>query len=254
MFHVLEAIKLIFAIKRNPEKANNLKRTYENKIGSTEVFLEATPTVLILIFIARNDYENGTSIILVGGQNGNDVWIFVTSFVASVLSASFGLAKCLKFGVCRLIAEGGAMDGYFTCRFFMAFLSCGSVLWAKGFMIGVIEVVILDVHRSSIQVAMAFCFGLFIPNMALALWSSVGSSKSSLKMLIHHPSIIILPMFTFFTFSKMSTGCCGKEDNRVRFSPVYTCINILISCGYWGLWVAQGGLLSQILGVPVQKG
>merc|ERR1719510_608951 len=79
----------------------------------------------------------------------------------------------------------------------------------------------------------------FLPPILLSLFSTVNFfNKSSLKILYRHPSLIILPTVTFFTFSRLNIGCCS-ENNKVRFSKKFTYINIAVSTvSYvvWGVW------------------
>ena len=52
---------------------------------------------------------------------GNYRTLFLTTYITSVLSAAFGLAKCLKTGVARIIQSKGPVDGYLSSRFILAF-------------------------------------------------------------------------------------------------------------------------------------
>ena len=175
-------------------------------------------------------------------------WIFILGFISSVLSACLGGAKALRLGICTTIADSDSID-IFTGRFLMAFLSCGLVGVSKGFMIAIFvdnaEMRKNEPVPLQIEVAVALCLGLFLPQLLLALWSSFGATKASLKTIIQHPSIIIVPMFTFFTFSKMNTFC-GDRDVRIKFSPLYTWINMILSSVY-------GGLVITVLSGPEYK-
>ena len=172
-----------------------------------------------------------------------DYFFFGVAFGSSILAASIGMAKTLRYGICRIIADSDAID-LFTGRFLMACLSCGLALLSKGFMIVTImykhvRFERFDENYTKLEVlqpqqlaeAVALCFGLFIPQLILAIWSSVGAKKSSLKMIIQHPSIILLPIYTFYTFSKINT-INGDRDVRVKLSPLYTSINMFLSFGY----------------------
>ena len=145
MTSFLEAIKLILAIKRNPEKDGKLKRSFENLIGATEVFVEATPSVLIQIAIylhvrLRGDLGSSVNAIMTPpqrfGVDGHT--IFAITFATSILSASFGLANSLKLGVCRTMGDGGTLDGLLSPRFLLAVLACGAALVTKGVMLGIL--------------------------------------------------------------------------------------------------------------------
>ena len=66
---------------------------------------------------------------------------------------------------------------------------------------------------------------LFLPQLLLALVAVLDySSRDSLKILFTQPALILLPVFTPFTFSRIS-----RADNRVKFSVSLTFINIGIS-------------------------
>ena len=123
---------------RNPTKAPELIRAYEIMFGLTEVLIEAGPTTLIILVILVRDpsffleFENPYESSLVS----NDT-VFHFGFISSFLSASFGLAKALRYGICRTMADADAVD-LLTGRFLMAFLSCGLVVVSKGVMIAMI--------------------------------------------------------------------------------------------------------------------
>ena len=57
---------------------------------------------------------------------------FFTTYAISIISAALGLAKCLKNGVARPIAPGGALDGLLTGKFVVALLASAGSLVAKG--------------------------------------------------------------------------------------------------------------------------
>ena len=140
------------------------------------------------------------------------------------------------------MADADAVD-LLTGRFLMAFLSCGLVVVSKGVMIAMIssnvgsyfaykdEENYSDLWAREVVVSVAAVVGLYVPNLILALWSSVGATKSSLKILIQDPSILLLPTFTFFTFAKINTFH-GDKDVRVKFSSLYTVINMAWSFVY----------------------
>ena len=57
---------------------------------------------------------------------------FIITYHISVISAALGLAKCLKNGVARPIAPGGALDGLLTGKFLLVFMASGWTLVTKG--------------------------------------------------------------------------------------------------------------------------
>lgn len=68
---------------------------------------------------------------------------------------------------------------------------------------------------------------IFIPSFLLAIISTLDLfNKKSLSILISHPYLVLLPTFTYFSFSKLQTG-----DRRISISPVLTLMNILLING-----------------------
>ena len=67
---------------------------------------------------------------------GMSSYRFFFTYVTSILSASLGLAKCLKYGVARPIRPGGSLDGLFTGRFVLAFISSALCLIFKSVCLG----------------------------------------------------------------------------------------------------------------------
>ena len=62
---------------------------------------------------------------------------FLITYSLSIISASLGLAKCLKNGVARPIGAGGCLDGLLSARHLLAFFASGFSLGARGFCLGV---------------------------------------------------------------------------------------------------------------------
>lgn len=71
---------------------------------------------------------------------------------------------------------------------------------------------------------------LYLPQLLLALMTTLSLNSSSLTILRNHPSLIVLSVFTFFTFAKQNNFCWAQPgDSRVMFCPHNTKINIGIS-------------------------
>merc|ERR1719273_1995888 len=68
---------------------------------------------------------------VVVGQ-GTEATLFFVTFSTSALSAGLGLAKCLKVGPCRVLAEGGCLGGLLAPRFLLLFAACLLSLFGKG--------------------------------------------------------------------------------------------------------------------------
>ena len=179
---------------------------------------------------------------------------FVTTYTISIISAALGLAKCLKSGVARPIAPGGALDGLLTVKFLIAFLASAMGLVTRAVCIG-LTVGIWAPHNPLAQ-ALTPVF-LFLPPLLLSLFSTLNFlNVSSLKILYRHPSLIILPTVTYFTFGRHNTGCssyCCSENNRVIFSKKFTWVNIAVSTvaylvwGVWMFWKLQWEIVQMFL-------
>lgn len=235
-----EAAKLIYSIYRDPVKGKKEKKDYDQNIGLHEVFLESVPTALIITVIAVKVADNNNDsdslslgqIIFDDGLFIDGYTEFFITFSLSVISACVGLAKCLKNGVARTIGAGGRLDGLLSARHLLAFLACGLCLVARGVCLGFASAGFWsDLYKS--------LFFLFAPLFLLAIFSTLDlSSKSSLKIITHHPSLLLLPtFFTFFTFSRVKVGCCGGES-RVMFSRKYTFVNMAVSILGYVHWLA----------------
>ena len=63
---------------------------------------------------------------------GSTPELFIFTFITSILSASFGMAKSLKLGVCRTMASEGPLDGLLTGKFILLVLTCAGILVSEG--------------------------------------------------------------------------------------------------------------------------
>ena len=79
------------------------------------------------------------SIMFAGDQRYPDTF-FIFTYTISIISASFGLAKCIKVGVTRTIGPGGPLDGLLSSRFVVAFFACGLVLVSRALIFGIVTV------------------------------------------------------------------------------------------------------------------
>ena len=134
MMFFSEAGKLIYFIYKDPVKGKKEKRDFDQNISLHEVFLEAVPTTVIITVIwfkeGRTIFRDGT---FIDGPSE-----FLITFSLSVISASLGLARCLKNGVARPIGDGDFLDGLLSSRHLLAFLSCGFCLVARGLCLGLV--------------------------------------------------------------------------------------------------------------------
>jgi len=247
-----EAARIIYHLVTKPSEGKKKKKIFDQDVGSLETCLESVPSTFIITAIwilatsgsgsLRNIIFNRHSPSLFtrifGLSPSRDVAYaeFFTTYAISIISAALGLAKCLKNGVARTIAPGGPLDGLLSGKFLLGFLASVALLVARGVCIGATALPGGDRNSSSLDISILF---LFLPPLLLSLFSTVNFlNKSSLKILYRHPSLIVLPTVTFFTFSRLNI-CCGSANNRVSFSPKLTYINIAVTTvGYvvWYVW------------------
>merc|ERR1719367_375947 len=76
--------------------------------------------------------DNAEAVSVIGEPGSEGVYLFLVSYSTSVLSVGLGLAKCLKVGPCRVLAEGGCLGGLLAPRFLLIFAACLLSLLGKG--------------------------------------------------------------------------------------------------------------------------
>ena len=121
-------------------------------------------------------------------------------------------------GVCKVVSEGGLLSGFLSIRFIVIFLACLCTLFAK------------------------FCMSLVILPFPVPLLTLPGLitgvtftwHRTLFKTFLKHPSLLLLPAFSFFTFESNTKKCCQKKDNltdevEIRFSVKATFFNILFN-------------------------
>ena len=66
----------------------------------------------------------------------------------------------------------------------------------------------------------------FLPSFLLAIISTLDlTNRRSLRILITHPYLVLLPTFTYFSYAKVKI--CG--DRRIAFSPKMSLLNMLLN-------------------------
>ena len=92
----VDAMRLIRNIKKTPANEASMKMAHFSNIGVTEVFLEATPTMMIttvLFFLAIGSKEEGGLFTLLLGRSSWSVTLFTLGYEASILSSTFGVSR-----------------------------------------------------------------------------------------------------------------------------------------------------------------
>jgi hypothetical protein len=208
-----------------PLKGVREKKNLERNLMEHEIFTEAVPSALIMTFLmVVRSY--GSADVIIG--RGTSEILFYVSFTTSVLSAGLGLAKCLKVGPCRVLAEGGCLGGLLAPRFLLIFAACLLSLLGKGVALGSPFGHYLKnvVPEQKLPVAAIILATMFLPGFLLGLASCW--HRGILKTFIAHPSIILMPTFTYFTFASSTKWCrrSSEEEPFITFSAKLTCLNM----------------------------
>ena len=101
------------------------------------------------------------------------------------------LFRLLLLGVCRVIKPTGPLDGLLGGRFLTAFAACLFTGAAKAALIG--SFIGFSEYFMSITEKMILFFVISLPPLFMALFSTIGFTKSNLKILIYKPEFIIMP-------------------------------------------------------------
>ena len=128
------------------------------------------------------------------------------------------MALFLKNGPCFFLPREGPLSGIFTWRFLLVFITLPCHVNMK----------ILHMNSKIYFVPFAtwICtISLFLA--LLSLYQALGCWKTILKVVSCYPAILLLPVFTCFTFGRHKKG-----EHTLILSWKWTAVNILISfCG-----------------------
>ena len=89
---ILDAVQVIRDIIRSPESKEERKRKHFANVAISEVFLEATPTVLLSFMLLAYIIQSKDVEALKVLRGSNAVLFFISLFL-SILSAAFGFAR-----------------------------------------------------------------------------------------------------------------------------------------------------------------
>lgn len=241
-FCAMNVIRL-FWTNSNTEKGLKKKRELEREISEFEVFCEAVVSVLVITFIIMKAQDSKDRDLLIGKYLSLDFFKFYLAYSTSILTASLGLAKCLKVGPCRVFLLGGLC----TKKFLFLVFTMGITLVSKGMIMG------FAVRNSSqsnniLLMTISFCT-MFLPGIIIGMMS-ICRNKNTIKIIAAHPSILLLPVFTYFTFSTNKKMCSKGEnidvaETRITFSRNWTLANIGASVLGYIMFTGLGVMLVQ---------
>ena len=123
-----------------------------------------------------------------------------------------------------MVAQGGLLGGYLSIRFIIIFLACFFTLSAKTFFTA-----LKGTSVTSVTFLIVLC-SFNLPGLitgTMFTWH-----HSLLKTFLRHPSLLLLPMFSFFTFESSANKFCQRKDSdevQIRFSVKATYFNIIFT-------------------------
>ena len=175
--------------------------------------------------IAASNSSNGSA----GFHLGINDALYLFTFWISFISAGLGMAKSLKVGVCRILPEKGLLGSLLTVRFILIFLACSSTLFGKAiFFAQSLQCSTSD--NRLISTTLGFT-SVILPGLITGIIFI--RHRSLLKTFLTHPSLFLLPAFTFFSFESNVKCCSSNQDSQseveISFSVRATCLNILFS-------------------------
>ena len=148
--------------------------------------------------------------------------LFILTFSTSFLAVGVGEVKCLKFGVARIMGEGGSLDGLLTGKFTLSLISC---LAGGAFKLGLWIYITFEYNKLG-QIFGYVLTGFFI--LLTFVTTIQVTNIKSLKIIFTQPHLLLLPMFTFFSFQKENILSFRRSNIRVKISPNLSISNIII--------------------------
>ena len=121
-------------IIRGEERWREEKKMFDSRIGTLEPYTESLPALLILSAVwvtetkikENKDWDSETE------RTSLPYIIWVSAYVSSIMTASFGMIKFFKNGPVKFLPSTGILDGYLTWKSSLVFLSVLFMLVSKG--------------------------------------------------------------------------------------------------------------------------
>ena len=119
----------------------------------------------------------------------NDAFITLLNIYHNIINL-----RALLFGVCRTISPTGPLDGILGGRFITVFFASLFLILGRAWAI-IVFFYFLQFYSYNITnpVKVVLVLSLFIPQLILSLFSTIGFSKNSFKVIFHHPYLILMP-------------------------------------------------------------
>ena len=257
------AIRLLYLglVKKSSQWRREQQVLLEN-VSSLEPFTESVPTVYwILILCILTGCVGPVEVIHKEASHEILRELAVSpfgmaSFATSFLSASYGLTNFLRVGPLKVI-PGEPASGFGHLSFWLIFFSTASSLLTKGCVLAfsMWEPQPNTAYTSGLlpnktdRIPVKWTYGdlrpwwdsdmkyillaTFIPNLLMSFVILVVTFRfDALKLAIRYPAVVLMPVFTPFTFSQL------KNSSRIQLNYSLTALNLLITlvgiltCGF----------------------
>ena len=139
-------------------------------------------------------------------------------------------------GVCKVLPEGGLLYGLLSPRFIFIFLACLFKLCVQIFFAVANPTTTPDgtLLKPFSTPTAHYTFGtlaMYLPGLITGVISTWHCGL--FKTFLTHPSLLLLPTFSYFTFESNTLKCSAKReplnDVEIRFSVKWTYLNIFLS-------------------------
>ena len=236
----LIALKIIRQIRINPERGFRERKLMYRNVIQKKTFCEAVPNTLVLTYMllrALKDSTEGREIIFDMYKSSDSNWFWV-SLSSSALSSAFGLARNLDDGPCRILQ----VQTWAPCRprFLLLIFAFGLTLIGKGVAVASAIPTGGPCGEEVPGGALIAFSTLFLPGFFVGLFACW--HRNILCTFLAHPSVFLLPVYSYFTFASDSKLCCrggeratsgqlssNSRAESISFSPKYTAVNVGVS-------------------------
>ena len=244
----LKAIRVIRLLYKNDSKADEEKKLLHTEIGSTEPFLEAWPTFMVMTIIwihtlfglkGGADPANYEAVFGSDDSSNNLTWFFVT-YAISAFTTSFGITKLMQVGPCPVLTEEGIFGGLLNRRFVIHFLAVMSSIVTKAIFVGFLLDSAFNGESESVGIVLPLLpIFTFLPNLILTFISiakSTGISNNFWGVINRYPALWLLPVASYFVIGPQNVTICDClcYDKSVNYqhlgiSGSLTALNMMIT-------------------------
>ena len=103
----------------------------------SETFLEAVPQLFIILVLFFTDHTGGKLNSVLGTESVMEIGLPQVTFLLSLTTASFGIARFLTTGPARIVREDGYLDGFGTSTFILIFWNVVATMSGIGWVMAI---------------------------------------------------------------------------------------------------------------------